>query len=220
MPDVSDNTIFQEVDEEVRRERMKQLWDRYGTLVLAVAVLIVVGVGGWRGWQYYERQQAAEAGAQFEAAVTLADAGKHAEAEAAFSKLAAASTSGYRLLAKLRAANETARHDPAAAVKLYDTVAADPAVGREFQDLANIRAGLILVDTAPFADLKVRLEPLTAADRAYRHTAREILALAAWKAGDAEAARRWFDMIMTDAETPAGTRQRVEVLMALAESKS
>jgi hypothetical protein len=39
--------------------------------------------------------------------------------------------------------------------------------------------------------------------------------LAAWRAGDATAAKRWFDLIMTDAQTPAATRSRVEMLMAL-----
>ncbi len=67
-----------------------------------------------------------------------------------------------------------------------------------------------------------RLEPLTAPERTFRHSAREMLALAAWRAGDATAAKRWFDMILTDPETPAANRSRVEMLMALlaAEGKS
>ena len=65
-----------------------------------------------------------------------------------------------------------------------------------------------------------KLEPLTAADRPFRHTARELLALAAWRAADRAAAKRWFDIIATDAETPAGTRQRMEVLMTLSGDKA
>ena len=67
--------IFREVDEEVRRERLKQLWDRYSTLIVAVAVLIIAGIGGWRGYQWWEAKKAAEAGAVFESAVTLASEG-------------------------------------------------------------------------------------------------------------------------------------------------
>jgi hypothetical protein len=49
-----------------------------------------------------------------------------------------------------------------------------------------------------------------------------MLALAAWRAGDASAAKRWFEMILADAQTPAANRTRVETLMALlaAEGKS
>ena len=45
--------IFDEVDEEVRREQFKKLWERYGNLFVALAVLIVAAVGGWRGCEYW-----------------------------------------------------------------------------------------------------------------------------------------------------------------------
>ena len=142
-------------------------------------------------------------------------AGKHQEAEAAFAKLAADGTAGYRVLARLREAAELAPTDRKAAVKAYDEIAADKNAGQVIEDLAAVRAGYLLVDTAPYSELLTRLEPLTANDRTFRHTAREILALSAWKAGDMTAARKWTDMIMTDPQTPAGTRSRAEVLSEL-----
>ena len=212
--------IFREVDEEVRRERLQQLWERHGNLIVALALLIVLAVGGWRGYDWWEDRKATESGAAFEAAVALAESGKQDEAQAAFSKLAREGSSGYRILARFREAAELAKADPAAAVKAYDSLAAESGVGRSLQDLAVIRAGLILVDTATPAELATRLEPLTASDRPFRHAARELLALGAWRAGDAAAAKRWFDLIATDLETPAGTRQRIEVLMTLSGTKA
>jgi hypothetical protein len=208
--------IFREVDEEVRKEKLQQLWERHSGLIIALAALIVIAVGGWRVYEWWEAKKSAESGAAFEAAVSLADQDKHAEAQAAFARIAADGASGYRTLARFREAAEFARTDQAAAVKAYDALAADSGLGRPLQDLAAVRAGLLLVDTAPLADLNARLEPLTAADRTFRHTARELLALAAWRAGDQAAAKRWFDMITTDADTPAGTRARINVLIALA----
>ena len=212
--------IFQEVDEEVRREKLKQLWERHSNLIVALALLVVLGVGGWRGYDWWETKKAAESGAAFEAAVLLAEGGKQAEAQAAFAKLAKEGSSGYRMLARFREAAELARTDPAAAVQAYGALAADTSHERSLQDLATIRAGLIMVDSAPLTELTARLEPLTAADRPFRHTARELLALAAWRTGDQAAARRWFDLIATDAETPAGTRQRMDVLMTLSGDKA
>ena len=78
-----------------------------------------------------------------------------------------------------------------------------------------MRAGFLLVDTAPYSEMRTRLEPLTAADKTFRHSARELLALSAWKSGDMTAARQWTDMIMTDPQTPQGTRSRAEVLSEL-----
>jgi hypothetical protein len=42
-----------------------------------------------------------------------------------------------------------------------------------------------------------------------------LLALSAWKAGDTGAARQWADAILTDPQSPPGTRSRAEVLSQL-----
>ena len=207
--------IFREVDEEVRREQLKKLWERYGPYVIAAAVLLVVAVAGWRVYQWYEAKKAVEASAAFDVAVALVEQGKHEDAEAAFAKVAADGTASYRMLARLREAAELGRRDPRAAVAIYDRLAANPSLGPVLQDLAVLRAGMLLIDTAPYSELRQRLEPLTASDRAFRHSARSMLALSAWRANDADATRRWSEMILADADTPANTRGQIEMLMAL-----
>ena len=177
--------LFDEVDEDVRREQLKKLWDQYSIYIVAAALLLIAAVGGWRGYQYLEAKKAAEAGAAFDKAVELSEQNKHAEAEAAFNSLAATAPSGYRLLARLRAAGEVASRDPQAAVKLYDDIAADRSVGALDQELARVRAAGLLVDTVNlsrpcFSGLSLRpRRPAT-----FRHTARELLALSAWRAND------------------------------------
>jgi hypothetical protein len=207
--------IFDEVDEEVRRDQLKQLWDRYSVYIVAVAVLIVVGVGGWRGYQYLEAEKAAKAGAAFDQAAELADQNKHAEAEAAYNKLAVEAPGGYRTLARLRAAAEAGKRDPQAAVKLYDDIAADRGINVPERDLATLRAAGLLLDTAPYDTLRQRLESATAPAATYRHSAREMLALSAWRASNVAEARKWLDLIASDAETPASLRTRAEALQAL-----
>ncbi|MEA2345711.1 MAG: hypothetical protein QOF63_3880 [Thermoanaerobaculia bacterium] len=207
--------LFDEVNEEVRRDQLKKLWERYSIFIIAGAILIIAAVGGWRGYQYLEAKKAAEAGAAFEAAAELSEQGKHAEAEAAFTKLAATAPYGYRMLSRLRAAAEVATRDPQAAAKLYDDIAADRSVGASEQDLARIRAAGLLLDTTSYNNMLQRLEPATAPGATYRHTARELLALSAWRANDATATRQWLDMIANDGATPAGLRSRAEALQAL-----
>ena len=207
--------IFHEVDEEVRRERLQKLLDRYGIYAIALAVLIVAGIGAWRGYEYWEAKKAAAAGAAFESALSLSEEGKHAEAEAAFAKVAAEAPAGYGILARLRAAAELAQAKPADAVKAYDELAADNSLGATLQDLAAVRAGMLMVDSAPLSDMRRRLDPVSEPGRAFRHSARELLALSAWRNHDFTAARRYLDMIATDAESPPGTRARAEVLSAL-----
>jgi hypothetical protein len=208
--------IFHEVDEEVRRERLRRIWDQYGLYILVLVVLFVGGIAGWRGWEYYQNQRAAEFGSQFEAASALAEAGKLAEAEKDFAKIAGEANRGYRVLARLREAEAAIPRDRAAAVSQFDAIAADSTLDLRFRDLAAVRSGLVLVDTAPLADIEKRLETAAGAGRPYRHTARELLALSAFRADDKKALQRWSELISTDAESPAQMRSRVEALMLLA----
>jgi hypothetical protein len=207
--------LFDEVDEEVRREQLKKLWDKYSIYFVALALLVIAGVGGWRGYQYVEAKKAAEAGDAFNKAAELSEQNKHSEAEAAFADLAAKAPSGYRVLARFRAAAELATRDPQAAAKMFDDIAADYGVGADFRDLAKIRAAGLLVDSTSYQNMLQRLEPLTAAGATFRHAARELLALSAWRANDATAARQWLDQIALDAETPPSVRARAEALQAL-----
>ena len=85
------------------------------------------------------------------------------------------------------------------------------------QELAAVRAAMLLVDSAPLADVTARLEPLAQPGGAFRHSARELLALAALRANDAAAAKKWIDMVLGDADTPQGVRARIDVLATLAE---
>jgi hypothetical protein len=207
--------IFQEVDEAVRREKLEKLWKRYGNFVIAAAVVVVLAIGGWRGYQWWEAKKASQAGAAFDAAAELADQGKTEDAEAAFARLAGEGTAGYRILARLREAAVVAQRDPRAAVAAYDAIANDTSVGPVFRQLAGVRAAILLVDSAPLSEITRRLEPLAQPDSTFRHTAREVLALAAWKAGDTATAKKWFDTIAGDVDTPQSMRGRVDVLMTL-----
>ena len=207
--------FYDEVDEEVRREQLKKLWDRYSIYIVAVALLIIAGVGGWRGYQYVEAKKAAEAGVAFNRAVELSEQNKHEEAEKAFADLASKAPYGYRLLSRFHTAAEVANRDPKAAAKMFDDLAADSSIGGEQQELARIRAAGLLVDSATYPEMKQRLEPDTVPAATFRHSARELLALSAFRANDTNSARLWLDQISADSDTPPSLRSRAQALQAL-----
>lgn len=207
--------IIREVDEELRRERYQKLFDRYGIYLIGVAVLLVAAVGGWRGWEWYQARESFKASAQFEEAIRLSQEGKRFDAEKSFNDLANDGTSGYRLLARFRSASETSRSDRAAGVRAYDALAADTSVSSLLRDLARVHAAVLLVDTVPVTEIEARMAPLNAPTNAYRHSARELLGLAHYKAGDNASAAKFFALIQGDTETPPGIRERAQMLSAL-----
>ena len=81
--------------------------------------------------------------------------------------------------------------------------------------MARIRAAGLVLDTDSYPNMLQRLEASTKPEATFRHTARELLALSAWRANDVTAARQWLDMIASDGETPSAMRSRAEALQAL-----
>ncbi len=210
---MSDESLFREVDEEVRQEQYKKLWARYGNLVIGVCLAVILGVGGYQGWHYWQTKQAEAAGDSFFAAAELATAGKPEDALKQFQSV---SHPGFRGLAQLREASLLATQGKAAdAVKIYDAVAADATADATLRDLAKIRAAATLADTASFADIEARLKPFDAEGNPWRHVAREIMASVQWRLKDNAAAGKLVDAILADPETPASLRQRAQVMSEL-----
>ncbi len=212
---MSDDSLFREVDEDVRRDKIVSVWNRFGNLIVVVSLLVVVGVGGYKAWQYWQAQKAEADGLRWYEAVRLAEQGKDAEADAAFNAIADTGHKGYAVLARLSQASELG-HDGKRdeAVALYDQVIADSAADAPLRELARVRAAYLLVDTASVADLTKRLDGMTATTSPWRHGAREVLALANYREGNYKPASDLAAEILADPATPAGMRARVQLVAA------
>lgn len=207
--------FIREVDEDYRREQIAQLWRRFGGLIVAVAVAVLAGIGGWRYYEGVQQDRAHAAATRFDDALRLSREGKPEEAEKAFSALVTDAPAGYQVLARFRLAAETGRQSAEAGAKAYDGLASDASLGGTLQDLARLRGAMLRADTAEAEASRRDLERLSSPTNPWRHTARELLGLASLKKGDLEAAGRWFDQIAADRETPQGLRARLEIYTAL-----
>lgn len=210
------DNFIREVDEEYRRERIAQIWARFGVFIVALAILLVAGIGGWRYWQHLEFQKSGAAGARFAQAVQLSKEDKAEESEAILKALVGDGPAGYPLIARFRLAAEQGRSGTGEeGAKAFDAIAADTAVDAGLRDVARFRAAAIRLDSEPEAAIKA-LEPLAAPTNPMRHSARELLGLGALKKGDFEGASRWFDQIAQDRATPQNLRGRLEIYSAIA----
>jgi hypothetical protein len=207
--------IFNEVDEDVRRDRYDKLWKAYGKYAVAVVVLVVAAVAGVTAWRDYERGRNEAFGAQFAKALETARAGSSRDAAAAFEQIARTAPDGYRALATLQEAAARFRDgDSAGALAAYDRLAADRSVDSLMRDLAALLSVLHRFDQANDAELLRRLEPLAKEAGAWRYSARELQGLIALRKGDAAAARRAFIALTDDGFAPPGIRARAAELLA------
>lgn len=213
---MADDTFIREVNEEMRQDQAKAIWDRYGPLMLAVAVVVVLATAGWVGWDYWQNARASASGDRFSAALQLAKDGKTDEALTALETLEGDGHGAYPVLARLRAATVKAEAGkPAEAVAEFDAVSNDGSVPGSIRDMARLRAAYLLVDAGSYADVSSRAEALTADTNPLRHSAREALGLAAWKENRAADALKLFEQIASDAESPRNVRDRATMMAEL-----
>lgn len=210
---MSEEALFREVDEEVRQDQLKKLWDRYGVAMIGLCFAVVVGVAGYKGWQAWELRKAETAAQSYFAMAKLAGQGKVDEA---LKLIPTIDQAGFAKLARLREAGLfLSQGKTEEAVKAFDAIAADTSMDAALRDLARIRAAYALSDTAKPTDLAARIGSFDAAGNPWRHAAREIEALAAWRAGDYAGAGKLVKAILADLETPEGLRQRAAALSDL-----
>lgn len=213
---MSDDSFFREVDQELRQDQAKALWDRYGPAAIAIAIAVVLATAAWVAWDYWSTTRANRSGDAYSQALALAGEGRTDEARAALAELEASGYGAYPVLARLRAATLLSEAgDPQGAVAGFDRVADDRSVPAAIRDVARLRAGLVLVDHGAYADVAARVETLTADTNTLRHSAREALALSAWKDGRFADADALFSQIADDEAAPRNLRQRAEMMSDL-----
>lgn len=216
---MTDDSFIREVNEELRSEQMRAVWRRFGPILIGGAVAIVIGTAGYVGYEYWRESKAAVSGDQFLTALELAGENKTDEALSALKTLETEGAGSYPLLAQLRSATLLEqRKDMAGAVSAFDAVAADNKAPVALRDVAKLRAAYILVDTGSYDDVAKRAETLSADGNPMRGSAREVLGLAAYKAGRTDDAVKLFQQNADDAAIPANLRQRANTMLDLMRS--
>jgi hypothetical protein len=207
------DTLIRQVEEELRREQLEKLLDRYAPYAAAAAVAIVVGVGGWKFLESRRIAAAQAAGERYEAALALVDEGKATDAATAFAEIAKGGAGGYAALARLQAAGAAVKAGQTAeALAAYEALAKN-AGDKLIADYAALQAAALRVGDADFTEIENRLTGLTVESGPWRSSARELLGTAAYKAGKLDVARTAFEQVLADRGTPPGVSERVQVVL-------
>ncbi|HSR82383.1 MAG TPA: tetratricopeptide repeat protein [Hyphomicrobiaceae bacterium] len=210
------DSLAREIDEELRREQLLKLWERYGTYMIAVAALLIIGIGGFKYFEHRRTAAAEMAGARFTAAAREALQNRTAEAQKALEEIRSSAPAGYAALARLRLAaadREAGRRTEALAA--YEAIAKEKGLDPLLSDYARLQAAGLRLDTADWTEMQNRLNDLAADGNPWRFSARELLSLAAQKAGKAEEARTQLQHLLGDRGTPPGIGERARMMLAM-----
>lgn len=206
---MSEESIFHEVSEELRRDRLRTGWRRYGPYVIGAAILVVVAVAANEGWQWWQNSNATRSSDQFFSALDLESSGDLAGAQKALDTVIATGSGQYPVLAKFKEAGLLARQGkPNDALAAYDSLANQG--NTRLRSLALLLGANILVDKGDVAGVKSRIQGLLAPNDPLHDVAGETLGLAQYKAGDLNGARDSFEGIINDPAASDEQRSRVQ----------
>lgn len=209
------DVAFRELQEEIRRERFAALWKRYGIYIILMAAAIVAGVAGSQIWQTWSKSRAETAGAEYNAAIALVEAGKTDEAIQALGALVETGPKGFATLASFSEAGVLLKQDKRAeALAIFDRLAEDSSQDPLLSNLARLQAASLKLGDADFTEMENRLKPLMGDSNPWRFRASELLGTAALKAGKIDEARKLVSPLLADPNLSRGATERVERLMS------
>jgi hypothetical protein len=210
------DSMAREIEDELRRERLLKLWDQYGTYLLGAALAVVIGVGGYKFNQNRVAQANEAASTNYIVALRDFAISKPADAQKGLETLIQTAPAGYTTLSRLRlAAYDQGAGNIAEAIAAYEEIAKDSSIDPILADYARLQIAMLKLDTASFTDLKNRLTPLAGDRSPWRYSAREMLGMAAYKAGRTAEARTSFQRLLADRTTPPGILERARIMMAV-----
>lgn len=220
MPD-----IFDEVEEEVRAERLRRLLSRYAGLILAGILVIVAAVAGWRFYEAYQVRQDAKAASLYLTAMSQVqapgEAGKQARiaGQTELVLLARNAPAGYRALARLQAASLLVRDGKTPeALNIYNALATDGSADPLLRDLASLLWVEHQIDNGDPQLLESRLKPLATPGSPWRPLAERELALLDLRQNRQDAARARLQALGADQGAPSGLRESAQLLLQHLES--
>lgn len=213
--------FFREVDEELRNERMRNIWKNYGMFIIGGIIFLVVATAAYRFYVYWSESQAAASGDKYLKAIQLAEDGDRAGAQAILAELSKEGSGAYPMLARFRSASALLGEGKIdAAVAAFDEFSNDASLPNDIRDYARLQASMAAVDIEGYEAIVKRTEGLISDEtNPWRHLAREALALSALKAGNLKEAAKWVQELKSAPEIPQGLRQRVQVVEDLIVSR-
>jgi hypothetical protein len=207
--DMTQDNIFQEVQEDLDRQKLAALWKRFGWLAIALALCIVLGTAGYNFWQSRKIAKNQEATGQLIELLgeTGADQSGQIAALEAFAGQYKKQTQA--IIAELHVAAYAAKQrDDEKALRIYDWISSNKKADPAFRQLADLLAVRTQLDSADPAALQQRLQPLMAADAPWRYSAMEYSAFLELRARDKAAAKKLFTQLSQDPKAPQSIGDR------------
>lgn len=208
---MSDDSVFSEIDEELRAERSQALWRKFAPWVFGAAFLIVVLVAANEGWRWYQNSISQDASEKLYKAYDAIEAGDLEAAQAALDETIATNVGQYPQLAQFAQAALLAQDGNLEEAKAAYAALTNSLSDARLREMAILQQATLLVDEGDVLGVQTLLATLLSTQGPMRSIAQELLALTQYAAGDGQAARITFEEIRSDPLATSELLQRIEI---------
>jgi hypothetical protein len=207
-PDITE-TFVREVDENLRRDQMRDFFKKNGSWLIAGVVLFLAASGGFIWWQQYTIKRSGAEVEKFAEVIKDVSSGNMAQAPQQLDELSNSGSKAVRASAQFaRAAVAIQQGDNKLAITTYKSIAADSGLPQPYRNAALVRQTALEFDQLKPEEVIARLEPLAKPGEPWFGSAGEMTALAMVKQGRKPEAGQLFAAIAKDNTVPQTIRSR------------
>ena len=207
-PDISE-TFKREVDENLRRDQMRDFFKAYGSWLIAGVILFLAASGGLIWWNQHKTEKAGEQVEELAKVYADIGGGNMAQAPQQLGQLAESDSDAVKASAQFaRAALALQQNDAKLAVDTFKSIAEDSGMPAPYRNAALIRQTALEFDRLPPQDVVARLQPLAKPGEPWFGSAGEMTALAMLKQGRRQEAGQLYAAIAKDRTVPETIRAR------------
>ena len=202
--------IFDEIDEDLKRDQMQLLWARYGKIVMVAVGAIVCLVALRQGYNTWQTSQAEASASAYQQALRSDDV------IGALGSKRGQLTDGYAALAQFQiAAQQAVSDDLVAAEASYLALASDASLDPLYQQAAILLSVMVAPQDADVPALAARLSTLETGAGPWQAMALETGAGLALRNGNKDSAVAKYKRLAEMADAPASIRQRAERMIVM-----
>lgn len=209
-----EKAFFDEVDEEVRNDRFKQLINKYGGFLLCVLILAISFAVGYEKLGEWKIRRAQEKNVQY--AQALAPQQNYEDNIAELENIVATESGLYKDMARLQIINILL--DNSQKEKAFSNLSAlinDVDANAKIREIATIKLATYQIDTADYATIKSLLEPvLQNNNSAWQPMAKELMAMAAIQNKNYDEAKSIYQELLTRDNISDEFKARINDMLA------
>lgn len=214
--------FIQEVESDLRQEKLEYLWKKYGKAITAGCVVVIALSGAFNLWQHYQIKQRDTISQQFVNAQGLLFNRNIGDALSAMEGISKTSHRTYSTLAKFNMAallrQETGHKDLNRAEEIYKDLMKSGNAEHMFRELATVLFVSLRLDRIKEGDeeeiqkLLKLVEPCLKEKAPYRHLALELKGMIELRQKNYAKATETFVNIAQDEKAPKDLRLRAQVI--------